>query len=75
MTFEQLLPYIVGPFGGFVILAIICAVLWRAHQRSDRRNEEMLDRQLGVNEKLADSIPELTRTVAAATQMLRDQRG
>jgi hypothetical protein len=60
---KALLDAILGPQGLLVALVIALVALARDHQRRDRRTEAQLDRQMDVNELLADSIPGLATAV------------
>lgn len=72
-TFDSLLPYLVGPYGGFILALIALFVLWREHKKSDAKRDDHLERQLEVNEQNAESLPLLAATVQDAIDVVGDR--
>lgn len=60
---KALFDAVLGPQGALVAVVIAVVALWREDRRAKRRTEAQLDRQMDVNEVLADSIPGLTAAV------------
>lgn len=71
---DQLWPFLIGPYGALAIAVCSAVILWREHRKADDKRDNLLERQMQVNEKNADNVPILTATVKDALSLLGERR-
>lgn len=64
----DVLDLIIGPAGALVLLSIGLWFLWRAHERSDRRNEDLIDKQQLVISEFPAALREQTAVIKDLTR-------
>lgn len=67
-------PELLGPAALTVGALIVVGVLWREHLRADAEDRKQRDDQLAINEKLRDTISQLSGALEQDSERRRDRR-
>lgn len=71
MVPSDLFPWIVGPFGAVVVLALGNWIFYRLYREERARNSALVDRFAAVTEGGNDGIRDLTDAVADAIELAK----